>query len=101
MNSGTKIRTALAVAIALYVALIKTDLTTFGNATVDLIYQIAMKVVTFVVIFIVTYYNQDYTEEACQGTGLTRYLKALKKAGYIGDEIIDVPEIEEEGDEDE
>ena len=32
-----------------------------------------------------TYYNNDYSEEACIGTGITRQLKAEKEAGYVGD----------------
>lgn len=99
MNKGTRIRTVLAIAIALYVAFYKTDVTDFHNDTVTLIYQILMKAVTFIVIALVTYCNQDFTEEACQGTGLTRYLKLMKKAGYVGDELINKPE--EVGDEDE
>ena len=101
MNNGTKIRSALAVAIALYTAFLKTDVADFGNATVNLIYQICMKVVTFVVIFLITYYNNDYTEEACIGTGITRQLKAEKKDDYIGDiffEDID-EDVDQEGDE--
>lgn len=101
MNNGTRIRSALAVAIALYTAFLKTDVADFGNETVNLIYQICMKVVTFVVIFLITYYNNDYTEEACIGTGITRQLKAEKKDDYIGDiffEDID-EDVEQEGDE--
>lgn len=98
MNKGTKIRTALAIAISLYVAFYKVDVTEFGNDIVTLIYQIAAKIVTFVVIFLVTYYNQDFSEEACKGTGLTRYLKEMKKQGYIGDVIINTPEIVDDDD---
>lgn len=29
--------------------------------------------------------NHDFTEEACIGTGITRQLKAEKRADYIGD----------------
>ena len=89
MNKGTRIRTALAIVTAFYVALYKTDVTDFGNETVNLIYQIVMKIATFAVIFIVTYYNNDFTEEGAAGTGLTRQLKAEKKAGYIGDTFYD------------
>lgn len=101
MNNGTRIRSALAIAIALYTAFLKTDVADFGNETVNLIYQICMKVVTFVVIFLITYYNNDYTEEACIGTGITRQLKAEKKDDYIGDIFFaDADEgADEEGDE--
>ena len=85
MNTGTKVRSALAVAIALYTAFLKTDVADFGNETVSLIYQICMKVVTFVVIFLITYYNNDYSEEACIGTGVTRQRKAESKEDYLGE----------------
>lgn len=85
MNTGTRVRSALAVAIALYTAFLKTDVADFGNETVNLIYQICMKMVTFVVIFLITYYNNDFTEEACIGTGITRQMKAERDDDYIGD----------------
>ena len=78
MNTGTRIRTALAVALALYTAFLKTDVTEFENATVNLIYQICMKMVTFAVIFLITYYNNDYTEEGAVGTQITREMKAMR-----------------------
>ena len=95
MNTGTRVRSALAVAIALYTAFLKTDVADFGNETVNLIYQICMKMVTFVVIFLITYYNNDFTPEACIGTGITRQLKAEQGEDYIGDYFFDE---EEEGD---
>lgn len=101
MNKGTRIRTALGIAMAFYVAIYKTDLTDFGNNTVNLVYQIIMKIATFVVIFLITYYNNDYSEEACIGTGITRQLKLEKEEGYIGDIFFtDIDEVVEENDED-
>lgn len=85
MNTGTVIRTALAVAVSIHTALIATDVTGFQNPKVDLIYKIVSIVVNFIVVALTTYYNQDYTEEACQGTGLTRQLKAEKKEDYNGE----------------
>lgn len=85
MDNGTRIRTALAIALALYTAFLKTDVTDFGNDTVNLIYQICMKVVTFVVIFLITYYNNDYTEAAAYGTGITRQIKAEQSDEYVGE----------------
>ena len=75
MNRGTKIRTALAIAVSIHTALIATDVTGFSNPTVDTIYKAVSILVNFVVVALTTYYNQDYTEEACQGTGYTRWLK--------------------------
>ena len=99
MNTGTKIRTALAVAIAFYTAVLKTDVADFGNATVNTIYQIVMKMATFVVIFLITYYNNDYTVEGGTGTKITREMKALKNyQGETAEEPAD-SFIEEEGEE--
>ena len=97
MNNGTKIRTALAVAIAFYTAVLKTDVADFGNATANTIYQIVMKMATFVVIFLITYYNNDYTIEGHTGTQITREMKALKDHEW---ETVEEPAdsfIEEEG----
>ena len=72
MNKGTRIRTALAIAFALYTAFLKTDVAEFENDTVNLIYMICMKVVTFVVIFLITWYNNDFTEVAAKYTAEMR-----------------------------
>ena len=108
MNIGTKIRTVLVIASCLNTALLATDVAQFGNETVNLIYRILSVCANFVIVFCATWFNNDYTEEACMGTGLTRQLKAEKKDGYIGDSFFDdynqefLDEIvEEEVDEDE
>ena len=108
MNSGTRIRTALAIAVALYTAFLKTDVADFGNDTVNLIYQICMKAVTFVVIFLITWYNNDFTEVANKYTAEMRAEKERLKLEDIedGEEMEDlydevtIPETEEEGDDD-
>lgn len=99
MNNGTRLRTAIAIAFALYVAFLKTDVADFGNDTVNLIYQICMKVVTFIVIALVTYYNNDYTPEGAEGTGLTRQLK-MQKNGKDGLDLV-ITDYVEDGEEDE
>lgn len=85
MNSGTKIRVAMAIAICFNAALMATDVAQFNNSTVDLIYRILSTVATFVVVFCNTWYNNDFTEEAARGTGITRQLKKEKEEGYIGE----------------
>ena len=85
MNKGTKIRTVLVIATCLNTALLATDVAQFGNETVNLIYQILSVLANFVIIFCATWFNNDYTEEACIGTGVTRQLKAEKSEDYIGD----------------
>lgn len=108
MNAGTKIRTILVIATCLNTALLATDVAQFGNETVNLIYKILSVAANFVIVFCATWFNNDYSEEACVGTGLTRQLKAEKKDDYIGDlfftedeEGIEDEEEVEEGDTDE
>lgn len=100
MNFGTKIRTILAVATCLNTALMATDIAQFHNATLDLIYRIVSVILNFVIVACVTWYNNDYTQEAAEGTGYTRMLKS----GEVNDvslEEIDELEYLEDGDEDE
>ena len=85
MNAGTKIRTILVIATCLNTALLATDVAQFGNETVNLIYKILSVAANFVIVFCATWFNNDYTEEACVGTGVTRQLKAEKQDDYVGD----------------
>ena len=85
MNAGTKIRTVLVIATCLNTALLATDVAQFGNETVNLIYKILSVAANFVIVFCATWFNNDYTEEACVGTGVTRQLKAEKQDDYVGD----------------
>lgn len=95
MNVGTKIRTILAIATCLNTALMATDVAQFHNETINLIYRILSVILNFVVVACVTWFNNDYTEAACIGTGMTRQLKAEKSEGYIGDYFFDDEESEE------
>ena len=76
MNFGTKIRTILAVATCLNTALMATDVAQFHNPKLDLAYKVISVVLNFVIVACVTWFNNDYTPEAAEGTGLTRMLKA-------------------------
>ena len=71
MNKGTKIRTALAVLTTINTVLAVTDVTQFGNEKLNLAYKVASVIVNALVVGINTYFNQDYTEEACVGTAIT------------------------------
>lgn len=82
MNFGTKLRTVLAVATSLNTALMATDLTGFNNHTVDIIYKVVSIILNFVIVACVTYYNNDYTEIACEATGELRARKA-EAAGKV------------------
>lgn len=96
MNFGTRIRTILAIATCLNTALMATDVAQFHNPKLDLIYRIASVVLNFIIVACVTWYNNDYTPEACEGTGLTRALKA----GDDGMDIV-VDDYLEDGEDDE
>lgn len=76
MNFGTKVRTVLAIATCLNTALMATDIAQFHNAKLDLAYRIISVALNFIIVACVTWFNNDYTPEAAEGTGLTRALKA-------------------------
>lgn len=97
MNTGTIIRTILVIATSLNTALMATDITGFASPVLDMIYKVASVVLNFIIVFCATYYNNDYTEEAAIGTGVTRQLKAEKDPNYVGEVMFTF----EEGDEDE
>ena len=99
MNKGTIIRTVLVIATCLNTAMMATDFAQFHNATVDMIYKIVSVVLNFVIVACATYYNNDYSEEACIGTGLTRQLKAESAEDYFGEKFFD--ELDEEVEDDE
>lgn len=89
MNTGTIIRTILAVATCLNTALMATDIAQFHNPKLDLAYKIISVVLNFVIVACVTWFNNDYTPEAAIGTGVTRQLKDEKDPDYIGDYFFD------------
>lgn len=75
MNFGTKVRTVLAIATCLNTALMATDVAQFHSPKLDLAYRIVSVILNFIIVACVTWYNNDYTDAACEGTGLTRMLK--------------------------
>lgn len=85
MNFGTKLRTVLAIATSLNTALMATDITSFNNGALDLAYKIVSIVLNFVIVACVTYYNNDYTDIACEHTGEMRARKAEAKGNVNGE----------------
>lgn len=102
MNTGTKQRTAARVlasigtVLAVWKAVYEFVLAETGQMIVAVLIATALACAVIIVDVVTTYYNNDYTEEACIGTGITRQLKAEKDEDYIGDYFFD-----EEGDDDE
>ena len=78
MNNGTKIRTALAVATSINMALATIDVAQFGNEKVNMAYKVISVLVNAVVVGLVAYYNNDYTVEGETGTKITREMKELR-----------------------
>lgn len=106
MNKGTKIRTALRIAVSLNTAIyaVSAAVGALGFGWLTMVWAILTIISDFAVSALTTYFNQDYTEEACIGTGITRQLKAEQKKDYIGDIFftdIDDEVIEENEDTDE
>ena len=96
MNAETRARTVTAFVTAVLDFLAAFHIVHFSDAQTDAIYKIVLTIVTAVVWGYASHYkNNDFTEEACEGTGLTRLLKAEKQAGVYTEPR--EMEIEEEG----
>ena len=83
MTAGTKWRTILVIATCINTALMATDITQFHSPTVDFLYRVTSVILNFIIVALATYFNNDYSEEACIGTGTTRMLKAQGKDNSI------------------
>ena len=75
MNNGTKIRTALAIIVAINQAVATVAPPDFGNETANSVYKLASYFLNLAALAICTYYNNDYTQEGQIGTQITRDLK--------------------------
>lgn len=89
MTKGTKIRTVLAVIMLINEALIRIGTVDFGDETSNLIYRWVSFIFLVLAYIASHWYNNDFTEEACIGTGITRQLKAEQGEDYIGDYFFD------------
>ena len=105
MNKGTKIRTALRILVSIYSAFCVHQVAIsqlgdmLGIPWLAMLCAIIVVILGLVVDALTTYYNNDYTEEACIGTGVTRQLKAEGSDDYIGDIFFtDVDEVTDESD---
>lgn len=102
MNFGTKLRTILRIAASLQTAIALTTTAIMDTNIKPLIVAwVGFTIATdFVVAAITTYYNNDYTEEACKATGLLRLEKAEEYAeDYVGEDFFDDVEEEDEDEE--
>lgn len=101
MTKQTKIQTVAAFIAALIALLRIFGITAFDNVTEDMIAAIATGIVMIVTWAYASHWkNNDFTEEAAKGTGLTRLLKEQAKDNYIGEDFSDeIEEIEDDTDE--
>jgi hypothetical protein len=99
MNVGTKIRTALRVAVSLNTAVyaVTAAIGQLGWGWLTVAWAVLTIISDFAVAFLTTYYNNDYTEIAARHTAEMRQEKAELKDGYIGDRFFtEAPEEEVE-----
>ena len=96
MNTGTKLRTVLRIAVSLQTALCMTTavIADFNSKSLILAWAIFSIACDFVIAFITTYYNNDYTEIAAEYTGEMRQKKAELEADYIGERFFEEEEDE-------
>ena len=97
MDKVTKIRTALAIVTSVNTALLATDVTGFNNKMLNTIYTVLSIVCNFIIVALTTYYNNDYTSAAAEGTGYTRAIKAgvdPMEHAAMGKGAIDTEEVE-------
>lgn len=94
MNTGTKIRTILAIVAILNTVIAMFDIIAFASP----IYKIISAIFMAVVLFISHYFNNDYSIEHAEATGYARLRRASKKANYVGENFFD--EVEEEDEQD-
>ena len=104
MNNGTKERTAarilasIGTVLAVWKVVFEFVLSETGKAMMAALVATIVACAVIVVDAVTTYYNNDFTEEACRGTAVTRQLKLEKEEDYIGDRFFTG---EEEGESDE
>lgn len=96
MNSGTIIRTILAIVALVNQALVTIGPVDFGNEISNQIYKWLSLAFLVGAMISSHWYNNDFTPEACEGTGYTRMLKS----GAADLDIV-VDDYLEDGDEDE
>lgn len=81
MNNGTKIRTALRVAVSLNTAVyaVTAAIGQLGWGWLTVAWAVLTIISDFAVAFVTTYYNNDYTVEGATGTAITREMKARRE----------------------
>lgn len=95
MNTGTKVRTALRIAVSLDTAAFAVT-AAIGELNIGWLtfaWGIFVIVTDFAVSALTTYYNNDYTPEMAEATGYGRLLKEQRNDEVFGEDFFD--EVEE------
>lgn len=105
MNKETKIRTIVTAILAVNAVLVMFGFRLGEGLTEETVYIVVSAIATIAGWGVGFFKNNDFTEEAAEGTGITRYLKALKKAKlqgveYNGENFFDNVDEIEGGDQD-
>lgn len=85
-KKGTIVRVILAIASVLNETAVISGIADFNSPELTKIYHIVSFIFMVAMLFINTYYNQDFTVEGAEGTNFTRQLKAMKKENRRGEE---------------
>ena len=88
MNTGTRIRTVLAIATALNTANVMSAFAEFDNPIISTIYKAISLIALIIVLSANTYFNNDFTDIACEHTGAMRLEKSQRK-GTDGEDFTD------------
>lgn len=100
MNKGTKIRTLMRAIVSFYSALCVWQVAInqlgemLGIKWIAIVVAGLIVVLGLVVDTITTWYNNDYTPEACEGTGLTRLLKRQNNQEDYSGEVFEGTDME-------
>lgn len=87
MNFGTKVRTIARIIASLNTATyaVSAAVAGLGFGWLTLIWTILTIALDFAVAFFTTYYNNDYTQVACEKTGEMRAIKAEQRGKVDGE----------------
>lgn len=98
MNTGTKLRTALRVAVSLNTAVytVTAAVGQLGWGWLTVAWAVLTIISDFAVAYLTTYYNNDYTEVAAKHTANMRQEKRELEEGYVGDRFFTADDEEAE-----
>lgn len=86
MNSETRERTIFAIIMAIVDFLSAFNIIEFTDTQIQAIYKLVLVIITAIVWAYCSHYkNNDYTEAATIGTGITRQIKLEQSEDYIGE----------------